>query len=60
MTEVVEDKVFALVHPVTLGYVCNSVPVELHVSLLSLPTTAHLTLTRPCPSAAILAVLAGG
>src|SRR5215213_7756002 len=51
MTEVVKDQGFALVHPVTLGYVCNPVPVELHVSppsLCSLPT-AHLTLTRPCP-----------
>src|SRR5215211_517543 len=35
MTEVVKDKGFALVYPVTLGYVCNPVPVELHVSPLS-------------------------
>src|SRR5215203_4643642 len=32
MTEVIMDWGIALVHPVTLGYVCNPVPVELHVS----------------------------
>ena len=54
----VKDQGFALVYPVTLGYVCNPVPIELHVSPLSVLAPrhrAHLTLTRPCPSAAILA-----
>ena len=47
MAEVVKDQGFALVHPVTLGYVCDPVPVDLHVfSLLLAPHHRALAPTR--------------
>src|SRR5215217_8080537 len=47
MTEVVKDYGFALVYPVTLGYVCNPVPVELHVSPLSARSSPPRILPLP-------------
>ena len=49
MTEVVKVQGFAPVHPVTLGYVRNPVPVELHVSPLSPPPRAFC----PYPAVAV-------
>src|SRR3712207_1339333 len=51
MPEVVKDQGFALVHPVTLGYVCNPVPVELHLSPPSL-LASHRYASYPYPTVA--------
>src|SRR3712207_2934631 len=53
MTEVVKDQGLALVHPVTLGYVCNPVAVELHVSPLSVLAPHHQHASCPYPAVAV-------